>query len=310
MGSVDCTPAPGDLEDLHFVSSSTWVCLTFSTLCLLTSSFLSPFLLRHHLSKPRTLPTLLFLLLTLLDLLTCLVNPLRTWVYYLITGGTVIHQIPPGCHIPGFVRFFSLVTECLMMAPYVVLAVLAICRFIQIKQPFVDVQIRYVLVVLGGFAMYYIPLFGYLNWSSTAQYRTHSQLIVSEISGSCNYSLILMMVPVLICQLLSAIASFFTVVHLYKSPTVNTHSHRSNRRSSQAIVITNLGNIVAHLVFVTAFLFGVKDLKNGKAIEKDRTFRIVVYFASQVVPMVASCFNAVVFACLHPNIFSKTSGIN
>ena len=260
------------------------------SICCVISTLLNPLVLRYNLQKKPSLPVVLFILLASLDFLTGLIVASRA--IQVIVSPEMDYQDDPD--IP--IRIYSFVCWFLVTIPTIVVAVMAICRFIQIRFPFRVLEIRYLILFSCIIGLYNFVLNGLMCFTKKSEYNEKLLIMYNSFGFRfADFSITLVALPGIICQLTSIVTSIVTVCHLYrkcKNP-VSEQSSRNGRRSSVRILVMNLSNIITQCIVFAVFV----------TIDSRENRRIPRVFAFVLMPPLVSCINPVLFAAFTREVF-------
>lgn len=221
-------------------------------LAFLISTVLNPltFLFNYHQDGRLKTTRVLFMLLAISDFLTNIYRPLQIGyrflspeVYPLVRTSTVAEQVET--IIFKFIVFSSLILT----------TFISICRFINVKFPFYKLSGKVVMMIItvsivGVMLIYYLATVG-IPGKSTSYFFL--QLQCAAVIGDA--VLIFTILIVITCMLGAAgvLSSLLTVNCLMKKKgrTGNEESTVTLRKSSQAVLIMNIGNAVMIAIRVT-----------------------------------------------------------
>ena len=256
------------------------------SICCGISTLLNPLVLRYNLQKKLSVPVVLFILLASLDFLTGLIVASRA-IHVIVSPEMDCKDNPD---VP--IRVYSFVCWFLVTIPTIVVAVMAICRFIQIRFPFRVLEIRYLILFSCFIGLYNFVLNGLMCFTNQSEYNEKLLIMYNSFGFRfANFSITLVALPGIICQLTSIVTSILTVCYLYqrcKNP-ISEQSSRNGRRSSVKILVMNLSNIISQCIVLAVFSTITNDSKEGYR-------RIPRVFAFVVMPPLVSCINPVLFA--------------
>ena len=219
------------------------------SICCLTSLTLNPLILRYNFKKKPSLPAVLFIVLASLDLLTVLVITPR--IIYVIAQPEMDYIEKPDV----WIRIYYFVGWILITVPSIVVAMMAICRFIKIKFPLRILKVRNLVIFSCLIGLYTGVLSGLMCFTEKSQYDERLLMMYNRFwMKTAHISITLIWLPCLICQSVSIVTSILTVLHLYQNSkeSISKKSSKNGRKGSIKILIMNLGNVISQfLVFLT-----------------------------------------------------------
>ena len=140
------------------------------------------------------------------------------------------------------------------MAPSCITAVLAITRFSMIRFPFSRIKIRTALLFFVVYLLYTFTVYAIVIFDKSAVYKHHLGLVLNPyyFAGTRDTApndirvLLFCIWPLLFAQLLSLVASWFTVSHLYKTDKhkKESQSQINSKRVSMKILVTNISGVI------------------------------------------------------------------
>ena len=306
-------------------STSSWMTaltLTIIFLCLIVSTFLNPTVFLYN-KKKTSIAGLLFCIISATDFTICLYWP----AFILYYASTIdLDRDEPTCYpeasgpkkpqncifpapsptnlVTGIVSIF-LNSVILMTTP-----ILTIVRFIQIRFPFYDLRRSRVLFVLVflGVAQFSLWSFAVLSPNKGNFFLVSSFVVVPPDPYGAGYERlkrILMYVnsvPILTAQALSVMASAFTALTLIKrrQQLHQAHSNRTKVRALGAlkVMFTNISSLIYAIIFCSPLVLTfAKAYDYGSASENDAW---TTFWAVNMLPMLSSVWNPVVFLCFTP----------
>ena len=296
--------------------------------CFLISTILNPAVfLYNYRKKKNSVPVFLFKCLSVFDFLTCVVIPIKVVIEAVSTDcfvkETDIFPIPNSkivvtnrdipCigrmlsrqdksanhYIP--LQLYSLAHWVLSLTPNFLAAVMAFCRFIQIRFPFFPLQVKHLIPLALTFGAYTIALCSYTVFNPDSFYTVHLQVFAYDFGIEDDYNHLVIFIftwPSILCQILSIFTSLLTIRHLFKIRTNpiagEARSKAISGRSSVKILITNFGNFLNNTSMIACMVFA-SQIK-GQGIEAP----VALFITSVLAPVLLSCFNPVVFAAFTP----------
>ena len=270
----------------------------YMIICSVISTILNPAVfIYNYWRKQNSVPVFLFRCLAVLDFLTCIFIPVKV----------VLEALPAECSISQYdrdadcskrsnsavnadipVKFYSLVAWVLVLTPNFVAAVMAICRYIQIRFPFFPLELKHLTISVLVYGSYTISLSGYVAFSNNSYYRADNQILTNTlgIRERRNVTLIYTW-PSMVCQILSVGTSIMTIVHLSRTgrQQITEQSAAISRRSSLKILLLNFGSILNYSAMICSMTSGV----------------LGQFFTIVLAPVFMSCFNPIVFIIFTPN---------
>ena len=292
-----------------------YIILTIGLLGFL-STLLNPFVIAHSSTTSNSLPRLLYLFISIADFLSGAV----------IAGNSIYRMAlvePPQCGNSKSGRFecsnttpttteqwLGVLIAALKTLPNFLLSVLAICRWLQIRSPFLrpPQRRRHVVLVTCFYLMY---VFSLNTWSLVfrpgAFYTPLRQTVFNiapwwDDGGRSTISIcylatdLLSNGPCYLSQLVSIATSALSINHLL-SPSAPTATLDRRRSSSVKVLIANFGGIcytllsILHLALISRYC-PICSLDKG-------VFAYAMVNAS-VLPLVLSVFNPVVYLFFTP----------
>ena len=219
------------------------------SLCCLTSLTLNPLILCYNFKKKPSIPAILFIILASLDLLTVLVITPRS--IYVIAQPELNYIENPDV----WIRVHYFVGWILIIIPSIVVAIMAICRFIKIRFPLRILNVRSLVIFSCLIGLYTSVLSGLMCFPENSQYDEGLLMMYNKFwMKTAHISITLIWLPCLICQSVSIVTSILTVLHLYQNSkkSISEKSSKNGRKGSIKILIMNLGNVISQfLAFLT-----------------------------------------------------------
>ena len=291
--------------------------------CFLISTILNPAVfLYNYRKKKNSVPVFLFKCLSVFDFLTCVVIPIKVIIEAVKTDcfvkesdnfpdENIINNSNKSCidrmksrqdenanHYIAL-QLYSLAHWLLLLTPNFIAAMMAICRFIQIKFPFFPLRVKHILPITLLFEVNTLVLSGYAVFNKEPLYSVHLQILASDFDIEANHLVIFIYTwPSILCQILSIFTSLLTVRHLLsirkKTLAGEATSKTISARSSVKILITNFGNFLNNTSMIACMVFASRKLGNGPEAS------VALFITSVLAPVLLSCFNPVVFAAFTP----------
>ena len=286
-----------------------------STCCLISTILNPAVFLYNYRKKKNSVPVFLFKCLSVFDFITCVVIPIKVINEAVKTECVIkeddlmnknkscIWRIPSSrfndeYHI--FLRVYSLVHWAVFLTPNFIAAVMAICRFIQIRFPFFPLKIKHILPFALMFGLYTLGLCGYVAFDRNSTYGIEVQVYKHHFGITEGLYLVILVYtwPSLISQVVSVVTSLLTIQHLCnirKNPvSVEAGSATVSFRSSVKILITNFGSVLNNILMIACMI-------STPRIFSDTESGLVSLFLTTVLaPVLMSCFNPVVFILFTP----------
>ena len=281
--------------------------------CFLISTILNPAVfLYNYRKKKNSVPVFLFKCLSVFDFITCVLIPIKvineavkkecfveedSIPYKSCIWRIHSSQFDDEYHI--FLRVYSLVHWVVFLSPNVIAAVMAICRFIQIRFPFFPLKIKHILPFAVMSGLYIFGLSSYVAFDRNSTYGIEVQVYKSHFGISEGLYLVILVYtwPSLISQVVSVFTSLLTIRHLCKNRKnpVCIEARRSvSIRSSVKILITNFGSVFNNILMIACMI-------SAPRIFSDTEKGLVSLFITTVLaPVLLSCFNPVVFILFTP----------
>ena len=292
--------------------------ICYLTTCSLIYTVLnSADFLHNYRKKTNSVPVFLFKCLSVFDFLTCVVVPIKVITEAAKTECFVkksdnfpnnqnlscikrmkCYQDGETSHHHTLMRLYSLVHWTLILTPNFIAAVMAICRFIQIRFPFFPLQIKHLSPLAIMFGVYNLGLTSYSVFDKYSYYYVPLQVFSHnfDIIEKLYLVIFLMAWTSLLCQIISVLTSLLTIQHLYnirKNPiSREAGSTTVSIKSSLKILVTNFGSILNSILMISCMI--------SKSSEP-------IFITSVLAPVLLSCFNPIVFIMFTPkfNLIQK-----
>jgi hypothetical protein len=189
-------------------------------------------------------------------------------------------------------RFYSFAVWVLTFTPNFIAALMAICRFIQIKFPFFPLQLKHLIIPSVIFGFYTVSLSCYVAVRSNYMVDKQNLVGAFRVDGPLFLTILVYTWPCLLSQILSTMASLITIFHLcrVKRAPISGQSTGISKKSSLKILLTNFGGIVNN----TAIAITMASQSKTEAAS------ISQFFIMVLTPVLLSCFNPIVFILLTP----------
>ena len=161
--------------------------ICYLTTCFLISTILNPAVfLYNYRKKKNSVPIFLFRSLSVFDFLTCLVIPIKV-VQETVRSDCFIPELPlnsnmtcitrtwPNC--PNIaLRLYTLASWVLTLTPQFLAALMAICRFVQIRFPFFPIRVKKLTIYVLAFGRYTLSMTGYVAVNESSAYSVDLQV--------------------------------------------------------------------------------------------------------------------------------------
>ena len=295
--------------------------LIVSLLALLScvSVVLNPLVMLYNFRKKNSIPKFLFFILSATDFITCLIMPINSMVKIAAKEPPKCTQVEGRGYIcstninpgPGE-RFLGAFILTLAVAPSCFTAVLAITRFITIRFPFRTMKVRYALIFVGVYLVYTLAVNSIVTLDKFAIYRASLSMVTNPFYLNRTFSapsndirvLILCIWPLLLSQILSIIASGFTVVHLFQTTkcSEDSPSQINSKKVSLKILVTNVSGIV---LTAAACVSAKIQIDNAGDRLPDKSDEVLEFTTMVIVPVFLSCLNPVIFILFTPNVLKQ-----
>ena len=293
--------------------------LSLLGLFTLISLLLNPLVMLYNYRKKNSIPKLLFFILAATDFLTCLVIPLNSMI-------KIGAQEPPKCGTvegEGYIcvtdinpctgeRLLGAIILTLAVAPSSFTAALAITRFITIRFPFRTIRVRYALAAVCLYLVYSLAVNTVVTMDKYAIYRHSLNMVTNPFYLNRTFSapsndirvLLLCIWPLILCQILSIIASGFTVVHLFQTSMTSedTPSQINSKKVSLKILVTNVSGIV---LTVAAGISAKIQIDNARDRLPEKLDEVLEFSTMVMVPVFLSCLNPIIFILFTPNVLRQ-----
>ena len=160
----------------------------YMIICSVISSLLNPAVfIYNYWRKKNSVPVFLFRCLAVFDFLTCIFIPVKV----------VLVSISKDCSIPVdhanmnrsaarqermehveinakiTLKLYSQVAWVLILTPNFIAAVMAICRFIQIRFPFYPLELKHLTISVVVYGTYTLCLSGYVAFHNDSHYHVY-----------------------------------------------------------------------------------------------------------------------------------------
>ena len=287
-----------------------------STCCLISTILNPAVFLYNYRKKKNSVPVFLFKCLSVFDFITCVVIPIKVineavktecfveedgYDLSCIERMKLWHEMDYKI-IP--LRLYSLIQWVVTFTPNFIAAVMAICRFIQIRFPFFPLKIKHILPLATLFGLYTLALSSFVVFDRQGYYTVGTQVFTHSFYLDDGGVVILIYAWIcIICQIASVVTSLFTVqllCNIRKNPvTTEAGSATVSIRSSVKILITNFGSVLNTIVMVTCMIFASKREMHN------RSTSVSLFITAVLAPVLLSCFNPIVFILFTPNFSLK-----
>ena len=289
----------------------------YLSICFLISTILNPAVfLYNYRKKKNSVPVFLFKFLSVFDFLTCVVIPIKVINEAVKTGCFVkesdnfpnnsdiscLMRVKYTQKIDDYIllRLYSLLHWTALLTPNFIAALMAICRFIQIRFPFFPLRAKHLLPLVMMFGLYSLGLGSFTVFDKNSHYNVDLQIFANGLGVEKLYLTILITTwPSILCQIVSVITSMLTIqhlLHLRKNPVSAGERPAISTKSSLKILITNFGSVMNNVFMVICMVSTTKT--NGLS-------DFFLFITSVVGPVLLSCFNPIVFIMFTPK-FSLT----
>ncbi|KAL5271751.1 hypothetical protein ACHWQZ_G000078 [Mnemiopsis leidyi] len=281
---------------------------------LLASSVLNPIVFYYNLKEgikehnaiylpyrmKLTVPRFLYKVLAMFDFLTCLLLPINS-IY------KISIKEDPNCYFYEYYgmyhcnayfypklweRIAGVVIYTLLVTPNCLLAVLATIRYIQIKNPFAQLKIRYCVLFIFLYVTYTLVVFSLMFSDELAYYLSLSQTVenIFFVTRTVNQTEVL--------------AMFQLYRYSRKAQRSGTTTQIDNNKASLRIFIANAGGLIytaMHLIWY----FGLSDWETSEV-------QVICFFIyNNLLPLYLSCFNPIIFIIFTDDFFKKLrSGVD
>lgn len=293
--------------------------VTLLAIFSLLSLVLNPLVMLYNYKKKNSIPKILFFILATTDFLTCLVMPLNSMIQ-------IAAKEPPKCkEVPGKgylcsidfnptigQRFLGAMILTLAVSPSCFTAVLAITRFITIRFPFRTMKVRYSLLFVVLYITYTLAVNCVVTFDEYAIYRDTLSLVTNPFYINRTFSaphndirvLMLCIWPLLLSQVLSIIASGFTVVHLFQRAkcTEDSPSQINGKKVSLKILVTNVSGII---LTAAAGISAKIQIDNAEDRLPEKWDEVLEFTTMIMVPVFLSSLNPVIFISFTPNVLKQ-----
>ena len=269
-------------------------------------SYKSPFpSLTHSMAFERPLPSLIRIVgpfvrpftwfcMQCIDFLTCIVIAIRANIIIASRDELTDDNLNIG------IRVYSFISWTLIVSPNIVAALMAICRYIQIRFPFHCLNKRYLVFFFCSCALYSSTLAGLMCFHSDSQYHKNFMFMYLRFGMKDGMiPIVIFLLPSLICQFVSIVTSIFTVGHLYRTSenAMTERSQVNGRKSSIKILVMNMGNVMSQCIVFAVLITTVRDTDGpGRKIAR--------FMTTVLMPPVVSSINPIIFIIFTPQVFS------
>jgi hypothetical protein len=272
----------------------------YLVVCFLISICLNPAVFIYNWRKKNSVPVFLFRCMAVNDFLTCIFIPIKVVIEAVDSecsireeganeGKSCIEREQVGASFE--IRFYSLVTWVFVYMPNFIAALMAICRFVQIRFPFFPLELKHLIISIVMFGAYTLGLSCFVAFSPESKYTVHKQILVGGLRFDALYSTVLVYTwPCLLSQILSIVASLLTILHLCKKKPVAEQTAGISKKSSLKILLTNFCSIFNNIATGTSMI-----APEGSVTSYTAQFVTIV-----LTPVLLSCFNPTVFIALTP----------
>ena len=294
------------------VSSPDILLVVLMLLISLVGAVLNPLVFRHNLRKKRSLPRDLYLALSSTDFLSCII---LTASY----SFTILQPKEDSCwleHSDTFCneeyykykraatlteRAVGSVKWCLMCSPFVLISVLAIARWYQIRFPLRPVRRTTIEAATASFCFFYaifdaIELLFDSPDEQAIMITAIQNVYIFEVPGVEGFFNIVQMVCALLTLLSANVASILSIWALLGSPSVSGARQQQSRRrrSSLKIVAMNAGSVM------------MTDCIIYMIVDGPETYRLLDTVALCFLPIFLSVYNPIVYCILTDGLLSNT----
>ena len=286
----------------------------YMIICSEISSLLNPAVfIYNYWRKKNSVPVFLFRCLAVLDFLTCIFIPVKV-VIEAVKGECSINEddqtkncmvrikFQMNANVP--LRLYSFVAWILILTPNFTAAIMAICRFIQIRFPFYPLDLKHLTVPALVYGAYTLSLSSYFAFCTYVDYSVDMQTLTHRF-GIESYMLHLVILiyvwPSIICQILSVVTSILTILHLYKTgrQPISEQSAAISKKSSLKILVLNFGTILSNIAMILCMTIVSQNNEDASSVAK--------FVSSVLTPTLMSCFNPVVFIMFNPEFRLSSS---
>ena len=290
----------------------------YMIICTVISSLLNPAVfIYNYWRKKNSVPVFLFRCLAVFDFLTCIFIPVKVVSEAVkqecfisidddrnksLNCVNRIAVVKKNANIQ--LKLYSLVAWVLILAPNFIAAVMAICRFIQIRFPFYPLELKHLTVPALVYGAYTLSLSSYVAFCTYVDYSVDMQILTHRfgIESQMLHLVILIYVwPSIVCQILSVVTSMLTILQLYKTgrQPISEQSAAISRKSSLKILVLNFGSILNNIAMILCMTIVSQNNEDASSVAK--------FVSSVLTPTLMSCFNPVVFIMFNPEFRLSSS---
>ena len=289
--------------------------------CFLISTILNPAVfLYNYRKKKNSVPVFLFKCLSVFDFLTCVIIPIK-----------VINEVgKTGCFVKEsdnylnnsnisclmrvlflqeenvnddyiLLRVYSLLHWTVFVTPNFIAALMAICRFIQIRFPFFPLRVKHLIPLALMFGIYSLGLGSFTVFDKNSHYNVDVQVFAHILGMEKLYLAILVSTwPSILCQIVSVLTSILTIRHLWnvrKKPVSGDQRSALSTKSSLKILVTNFGSVLSNTLMVICL---VSARRTSEPDSSDELPSIFMFITAVTSPVLLSCLNPIVFILFTP----------
>ena len=198
-------------------------------------------------------------------------------------------------------RLYSLIQFVVTTTPTFIAAMMAICRFLQIKFPFLPLQIKHILPLASVYGIYALGMISYALFDKHGVYTVQTQVYTHDFHISNDVVLVFVYSwPGILCQVSSVTTSLLTIRHLCNirnNPvSAEAGSATVSIRSSVKILINNFGSVFTNTIMATCLI---------SARKRNTQLALSLFISTVLAPVLLSCFNPIVFILFTPNFSLK-----
>ena len=282
----------------------------FATLficCLIIGITLYPFIIWYHSIQKKSLPTILFLLISSIDLFKSIYSPIALVPKLLSSINDTnyyVDVIPISISWTSYANSAFFITYDLEIDLLILLCVL---RYIHIKHPFVSTSKRN--IVCAFFFMVGLLKISSriieVQWKPVAYFRTFDGISTANVRAAKQLPMIGLSLNCLLL-VFGGLFSTLTIIHLKNADTASSEvSSRNIDKSIQAIVAMNIFNVLILVVNVGYSIY--LNTFNNDNLSSLGDF--VEFTNCHGLPLLQSSFNAVSFLLISSSfkVFVRTS---
>ena len=291
----------------------------YMIICSVISSLLNPAVfIYNYWRKKNSVPVFLFRCLAVFDFLTCIFIPVKVATEAVkqecfisidddrnksLNCVNRMEVVKMNSNILS--KLYSLVAWVLILVPNFIAAIMAICRFIQIRFPFYPLELKHLTIPALVYGAYTLCLSGYVAFHSDSVYQMDMQIRTNNLGMPLKKAYLAVFVfvwPSMVCQILSVVTSILTILHLYKTgrQPIAEQSTVISRKSSLKILLLNFGSVLNNIAMIFCMTVVAKHVRVGDEAS------VVQFFTAVLAPVLLSCFNPIVFIMFTPS-FGLTS---